>query len=126
MVKLYINYILLFYEFLKGINILYNQKTFFSGIILTFIFLKLPTGAYTPTLSLLTEYSLTQSSVRIMLLKTWQRWKNHTLAKLLQGFRQHVTSLLGEMVACRQILETFIYFPLFFIFLLIYLILIII
>ena len=28
--------------------------------------------------------------VRIMLLKTWQRWKNHTLAKLLKGFRQQV------------------------------------
>ena len=32
-----------------------------------------------------------------MLLKTWQRCKNHTLAKLLQGFRQQVTwpTLLG-------------------------------
>ena len=32
-----------------------------------------------------------------MLLETWQRCKNHTLAKLLQGFRQQVTwpTLLG-------------------------------
>ena len=32
-----------------------------------------------------------------MLIKTWQRWKNHTLAKLLQGFRKQVTwlTLLG-------------------------------
>ena len=26
-----------------------------------------------------------------MLLKTWQRWKNHTPARLLQGFRQQAT-----------------------------------
>ena len=41
--------------------------------------------------------SLTHSSVRIMLLKTCQRCKNHTLAKLIQGFRQQVTwpTLLG-------------------------------
>ena len=35
-------------------------------------------------------YKSRDSSVRIMLLKTWQRWKNHTLAKLLKGFRQQV------------------------------------
>ena len=40
---------------------------------------------------------LTDSSVRIRLLKTWQRRKKHTQAKPLQGFRQQVTwpTLLG-------------------------------
>ena len=41
--------------------------------------------------------SLTHSSVRIMLIKTWQRWKNYTqMVKLLQGFRQQVTWRTGK------------------------------
>ena len=34
---------------------------------------------------------LTHCFVRVILLKTWQRRENHTLAKLLQGFREQVT-----------------------------------
>ena len=53
---------------------------------------KLRTEAYTSTLGLLTD-PLTHSSIRIMILETWQRRKK----LLLQGFRQQVTwpTLLG-------------------------------
>ena len=57
-------------------------------------FVKLRTEAYTSTLGLLTHLS-----VRIMLLKTWQRLKNHPLAKLLQGFRQQVTIMSQNIFA---------------------------
>ena len=46
------------------------------------------------TLGLLTDWltdSLTHSSVRKMLLKTWQRWISYTVANFIQGFRQQVT-----------------------------------
>ena len=37
-------------------------------------------------------HSLTHSIIcPLNAFKSWQRWKNHTLAKLLQGFRQQVT-----------------------------------
>ena len=49
---------------------------------------KLRTETYASILGLLTG---PDSCVRIMLLKTWQMWKNHTQAKLLQGFWQQVS-----------------------------------
>ena len=62
--------------------------------------LKLRTEAYISTLGLPSDSltnPLTDSTVCIMLLETWQRWKNHTLAKILQDFRQQVNwpTLLG-------------------------------
>ena len=56
--------------------------------------IKLWSETCTSALGLLTG---TDSCIRIMLLKTWQMWKNHTQAKLLQGFWQQVTwlTLLG-------------------------------
>ena len=42
-------------------------------------------------------YWLTESFVRIMLLQRWQRWNNnHTLDKLLQGFRQVKCDLAND------------------------------
>ena len=71
-----------------GLDIAVNLTA--TDICLPFADFKLQTEAYTSTLGLLTDW-LTDSSVRIVLLETWQRWKKHTLAKLLQGFRREVT-----------------------------------
>ena len=62
-------------------------------------------SVYSLTQSL--AHSLTHSSVCIMLLKTCQRWKNHTLAKLLQAashlvnapWRQQPENSLEEYLA---------------------------
>ena len=67
------------------------EKSYFSQIF------KLRTEAYTSTLGLQTDW-LTDSLICSQnALKTWQMFKNHTLAKLIQGFRQQVTwpTLLG-------------------------------
>ena len=55
-------------------------------------------------------YWLTDLFVRIMLLQTWQRWKKHTLAKLLQGFRQQVTwpTLLAGNIDPEKSLEEYL------------------
>ena len=77
-----------------------GEKQVFPPNLQNFKILKLPTEVHTSNLVLLTYWLthwFTHSYVRIMLLKTWERWRNHTLDKLLQGFRQQVTwpTLLG-------------------------------
>ena len=63
------------------------RQNLFTFILMTTIFKKL---IHLPSVYLLTHW-LTHSSVRIIPLKIWQRGKNHTLVKLLQGFKQQVT-----------------------------------
>ena len=67
-------------------------KYFFKKFNIFFDNLKLRKEAYTSNMG----YSLTDSSVDIVLLKNW--WKTHTLAKPLHGFRQQVTWHLQVLI----------------------------
>ena len=75
------------YNLLSSITFYLESNFFFLGFELKLIHLPQVTD------------SLTHSSLRIMLLKTWQRWKNHTPTKVIQGLSQQVTQMSQNIFA---------------------------